>query len=305
MYQAALLLNELVTRIERELTTLSPDYEIILVDDGSQDESWAGIQHQAARNPRIKGLRLSRNFGQHHALTAGLDLAQGQWVVVMDCDLQDQPEEIGRLYRKALEGYDVVLASRQQRQDTWLKTTLSKAFYRLLSYLTDTRQDPQVANFGIYHQRVITRVGQLRESIRYFPTMVGWVGFRQTTLPVQHAAAGRPGTYSLRRRLRLATDVLLAHSDKPLRLTACLGLLLSAGAFMLGLLSLVRFWLGQITVPGYASLIISISFFSGLIILVLGIVGLYVGKTFEQVRNRPLYIVRDTTCEPLAYENPV
>ncbi|RYU75800.1 glycosyltransferase family 2 protein [Hymenobacter persicinus] len=305
VYQAAALLNELVARLEQELTALSPHYEIILVDDGSADGSWVGIQQHAARNPRIRGLRLSRNFGQHHALTAGLDLARGQWVVVMDCDLQDRPEEISRLYRKALEGYEVVLASREQRQDTWLKTRLSAAFYRVLSYLTDTRQDPRVANFGLYHQRVIATVRELRESIRYFPTMVGWVGFRQTTLPVQHAPAGRPGTYSLRRRLRLATDVMLAHSDKPLRLTAFLGLALAGGAFLLGLLTLIRFWLGQITVPGYASLLISISFFSGLIILVLGIVGLYVGKTFEQVRRRPLYVVGATTWEPAPHENPV
>jgi len=305
VYQAGGLLDELVGRLEQELATLAPDYEIILVDDGSRDDSWAGIQRHAARNPRVRGLRLSRNFGQHHALTAGLDLAQGEWVVVMDCDLQDQPEEISRLYQKAQEGYDVVLASRQQRQDTWLKTTLSRAFYRALSYMTDTRQNPEVANFGLYHQRVIATIRQLRESIRYFPTMVGWVGFRQTTLPVQHAPAGRPTTYSLRRRLRLATDVMLAHSDKPLRLTAFLGLLLSGGAFLLGLLTLVRFGLGQITVPGYASLIISISFFSGLIILVLGIVGLYVGKTFEQVRSRPLYVVGETTWDPSAHEDSI
>jgi hypothetical protein len=127
--------------------------------------------------------------------------------------------------------------------------------------------------------------------------MVGWVGFRQATLPVQHAPAGRPGTYGLRRRLRLATDVLLAHSDKPLRLTAWLGLGLAGGAFLLGLLTLVRFWLGQITVPGYASLLICLCFFSGLIILVLGVVGLYVGKIFEQVRLRPIYIVGDTTWQ--------
>ncbi|TGE15545.1 glycosyltransferase family 2 protein [Hymenobacter elongatus] len=295
VYRAEQLLDELLLRLHAVLTPLSASYEIILVDDSSPDGSWLKIQEHAARDPRIRGLRLSRNFGQHHAITAGLDAARGNWIVVLDCDLQDRPEEIPRLFQQALQGYDVVLARRTSRQDPWPKRAASRLFYALLSYLTGTEQDPLVANFGIYHRRVITAVIQLRESIRYFPTMVRWAGFRQSTLPVQHAAEGRPGTYSFSRRLRLATDVILAYSDKPLRLTAYLGVLLSGGAFLLGLLTLLRFILGQITVPGYTSLLIAISFFSGLIILVLGIVGLYVGKIFESVRNRPLYVVEATT----------
>lgn len=295
VYRAELLLDELLGRLHDSLSPLSAAYEIILVDDGSPDGSWPRIQQHAAHDSRVRGVRLSRNFGQHHAITAGLDQARGEWIIVLDCDLQDRPEEIPNLYRQALQGYDVVLASRQARQDPWLKKLVSRLFYRLLSYLTGTVQDPLVANFGIYHCRVVAEVLRLRESIRYFPTMVRWVGFRQTTLPVQHAAEGRPGTYSFARRLRLATDVILAHSDKPLRLTAYLGLLLSGGAFLLGLVTLLRFAVGQITVPGYTSLLIAICFFSGLIILVLGVVGLYVGKIFESVRNRPLYVVAATT----------
>ncbi|MFC4793336.1 glycosyltransferase family 2 protein [Hymenobacter endophyticus] len=295
VYQADQLLDELLGRLAKALAPLTTAYEIILVDDGSPDESWDLIQRYAAHDSRIRGIRLSRNFGQHHAITAGLDAAQGEWIVVMDCDLQDRPEEIPALYQHAQMGHDVVLASRTTRQDSWFKRTLSCGFYTVLSYLTDTCQDPTVANFGIYHHRVIEAILQLHESIRYFPTMVRWVGFRQITLSVQHAAEGRPSTYSLTRRLRLATDIMLASSDKPLRLMACLGLLLSGSAFLLGVITLIRFALGQITVPGYISLFIAISFFSGLIILVLGVVGLYVGKIFESVRHRPLYVVAATT----------
>ncbi|TGE25614.1 glycosyltransferase [Hymenobacter aquaticus] len=295
VYRAEHLLAELVQRLHTALAPLTDSYEIILVDDSSPDGSWRRIQELAARDARIRGLRLSRNFGQHHAITAGLDVAQGEWVVVMDCDLQDRPEEIPALYQRARQGYDVVLASRTARQDGWLKTRLSRGFYALLSYLTGTRQDAQVANFGLYHHRAIAAVGQLRESIRYFPTMIRWVGFRQTTVAVQHAPEGRPGTYSFARRLQLATDVILASSDKPLRLLAYLGLLLSGGAFLLGLVTLIRYAVGQITVPGYTSLLLAISFFSGLILLALGTVGLYVGKIFESVRHRPLYIVEATT----------
>jgi dolichol-phosphate mannosyltransferase len=295
VYQAATVLDELVERLELTLSALELSYEIILVDDGSSDASWEVIKQQAAQHPHVQGLRLSRNFGQHHAITAGLDAARGQWVVVMDCDLQDRPEEISRLYRKAQEGYDVVVASRQARQDTWLTRTLSAAFYRVLAVLTQTPQDPSVANFGIYHRNVVNALSQLRESIRYFPTMVRWVGFSSTTIPVEHSPAQRKSTYSIRRQLRMALDVMLAHSDQPLRLIALTGLLLTGGAFVAGLITLLRHLFGGVTAPGYTGLMVCISFFSGLIILALGVVGLYVGKAFEGVRNRPLYLVAATT----------
>ena len=294
VYRADVLVAELVQRLVQVLEPLTPDFEIILVDDRSPDESWTRIQVEAARDPRVRGLRLSRNFGQHQAITAGLDRCRGEWVVVMDCDLQDRPEEIPALLARARQGYDLVLAQRTNRQDSWSKKLLSRAFYLVLTYLTETPQDPTVANFGIYHRKVIAAVLAMRESIQYFPTMVRWVGFRVAYLPVQHAGrvAGR-SSYSLSRRLNQGIEVIMANSDKPLRLTVKLGLLLSGGAFLFVPITLVRYWIGQIYQPGYASLIISIWFFSGLLLSVLGMVGLYVGKTFEQVKNRPLYVVDD------------
>ena len=144
VYRAENLLDELVRRIQASMSPLTENYEIILVDDCGPDNSWARIQAQAARDPRIRGVRLSRNFGQHKAITAGLDLARGEWVVVMDCDLQDQPEEIPALYQHARnEGYDLVLARRVERQDSWFKRQGSAAFYHILSYLTETKQDPR------------------------------------------------------------------------------------------------------------------------------------------------------------------
>ena len=283
---------ELVQRLVSALELISSNFEIILVDDRSPDSSWTRIQEQAARDPRVRGLRLSRNFGQHRAITAGLDLCRGEWVVVMDCDLQDRPEEILALFAHAQSGYDLVLAQRIDRQDSWSRKLLSRLYYRLLSYLTETPQDPAVANFGIYHNKVITAVLSMRESIRYFPTMVRWVGFRTGYLAVTHdeRPSGR-SSYGLGKRVQLGLDVLLANSDKPLRLTVKLGLLLSGGAFLFVPITLIRYWTGQIYQPGYTSLIISIWFFSGLLLSVLGMVGLYIGKTFEQVKNRPLYVV--------------
>lgn len=292
VYQAEGLVTELVRRLVLAGEALGASFEIVLVDDRSPDGSWARIQALAAGDPRVRVLRLSRNFGQHRAITAGLEQCRGEWVVVLDCDLQDRPEEIPALYARAQAGYDLVLARRTARQDSWRKKLLSRLFYQVLSYLTEVPQDPAVANFGIYHRRVIAAVLAMRESIRYFPTMVRWVGFRTGYLDVAHAgrAEGR-SSYGLGRRLHLGLDVLLANSDKPLRLTVKAGLLLSGGAFLLVPVTLVRYWAGQIYQPGYTSLIISIWFFSGLLLSVLGMVGLYIGKTFEQVKNRPLYIV--------------
>lgn len=296
VYRAGSVLTELVQRLQTVLLTITPHYELLLVDDGSPEPTdWPTIQHHATKDSRVRGLRLSRNFGQHYALTAGLESCRGVWIVVMDCDLQDQPEEIPRLLAKAQEGYKAVLARRGARTDAATVRGGSRLFYRILGYLTGEAQDPEVGNFGVYHRHLIDAVLCLRESTRYFPTMVRWAGFRQTSLPVTHGVAVRPSSYSLARRLQLALDILLTYSDKPLRLAVYFGLLLSSGAFLLGLVMLSRYLLGQITVPGYASLIISISLFSGIIISVLGIVGLYVGKTFEGIRNRPLYIIAETT----------
>ncbi|MCS7027579.1 MAG: glycosyltransferase family 2 protein [Bacteroidia bacterium] len=296
VYKAEKILPKLVQRIENAILPITHQFEIILVVDASPDNSWQVIQEIAQKNARVKGILFSRNFGQHRAITAGLDYAQGEWIVVMDCDLQDQPEEIPRLYQKALEGYEVVLARRHNRQDNFFKRSFSKLFYKTLSFLTGIKHDPTVANFGIYHKRIIEVVKSMREHIRFFPVMIYWAGFRQTKIDVEHAPREEgKSSYSFKKLLKLAVDIILAYSEKPLTIIIRIGLSISAIAFLFGIITLVRYLLGKIIVPGYTSLIISIWFFSGLIIAVLGVVGLYVGKTFEGVKQRPLYIIQDTT----------
>lgn len=294
------MVDELVRRIKASLEPITSNYEIILVDDRGPDNSWGRIEAQAALDARVRGVRLSRNFGQHRAITAGLDFSRGEWVVVMDCDLQDQPEEIPKLLAYAQQQpAEIVFARRAERQDTFFKRFFSRAFYGVLSYLTDTKQDPAIANFGIYHRKAINAVESLRESIRYFPTMVRWVGFRTGAVDVVHAErAEGTSSYNFRRLINLALDIILAYSDKPLRLTVKLGLLVSAASFLMVLVTFVRFLTGNILVLGYTSLIISIWFFSGLMLSVLGMVGLYIGKTFEQVKNRPIYLVDQDTAAP-------
>jgi polyisoprenyl-phosphate glycosyltransferase len=300
VYRGELLVPVLVERIRNEVGAITQDFEVILVEDGSPDDGkgWEAIKKEAAYDKRIKGIKLSRNFGQHYAITAGLDAVKGDWIVVMDCDLQDKPSEIKKLYAKAIEGFDLVLARRENRNDTAIKKLFSKLFYKMLGYLTGTRQDPAIANFGIYKKKVIEVVRSMREPIRYFPTMVRWVGFNSISINIDHGEreAGET-TYNFKKLTRLAMDIMLANSEKPIRLTIKFGLLVAFISFLIGVITLFRYFAGQILVLGYTSMLISIWFVSGLILTVLGVIGLYLGKTFEAVKDRPIYIVDEKLNE--------
>jgi len=296
VYGAEKIIDKLIDINIRELSRITENFEIILVDDRGPDNSWPKIKARSGQDPRVKGIRLSRNFGQHYAITAGLDHSQGEWVVVMDCDLQDRPEEIPRLYEKALEGYDIVLARRDQRKDSFLKVFFSQLFHKTLTFLTGSPLDKRVANFGIYHRSVIDAVGMMRERIRFFPTMVRWVGFTSTSIPVHHSERDSGKTsYNFKRLLNLALDIILAYSDKPIRIAIKLGFVISFVAFIFAVYNVFIALTNGFSVLGYGSLIASIWFLSGLIISLIGIVGLYVGKTFEGVKQRPIYIVSEKT----------
>ncbi len=296
VYGCKKCLEELYFRLEATVEKIDQDFEIILVNDASPDNSWETIKDIAAKDKRIKGINLSRNFGQHYAIAAGLDNSSGEWVIVMDCDLQDRPEEILNLYAEAKKGSRIVFAQRIQRRDKWFKRTISKVFYAVLGYLTNTEQDSSIANFGIYHRSVIDAICDMGDYHRYFPTMVRWVGFKSSKIQVVHDERNDGNSsYSVKRLARLALDVILSFSDKPLRLTVKFGFTISFLTVLFAIYNLVLFFNGKILVPGYTSLIISVWFLSGLIIMLLGIVGLYIGKTYDKVKNRPSYIIMDKT----------
>lgn len=292
VYKAQRTIPVLVERIELAIAGLGLEYEIILVDDGCPQNSWSTIEQVCQQNKNVIGLKLSRNFGQHHAITAGLDKSRGDWVVVMDCDLQDRPEEIPHLLKKALEGFDIVLARRNNRQDSTIKKLQSKLFYKIYTYLSGVKHDGTVANFGIYSSKVIKAINSMREPMRAFPPMIQWVGFNYTAIDVVHA--GREdgkSTYTIKKLINLALDIAISYSDKPMRLTIKTGLFISVSSIFFSLYTLVRYLRGEIVVEGYASLIISVWFLSGLSIFFLGIIGLYIGKIFDGIKNRPLYII--------------
>ncbi len=292
VYRAEKIVDELVRRLTIELSGITDSYEILLVEDCGPDNSWDKIVENCEKDKHVKGIKLSRNFGQHHAITAGLDSCKGDWVVVMDCDLQDQPEEIGKLYKKALEGYDIVFARRVERQDGFFKKLSSSLFYKAFSYLSGIKQDGTIANFGIYSRKAIVAINSLREPMRAFTAMARWVGFKKTAIDVEHAKRfeGKT-TYNWSRLIDFALDIAISYSQKPLKLTVKLGLFISLLSVVYTVYNLALYLAGRITVTGYTSLIISIWFLSGLIIFTLGVLGLYVGKTFEGIKDRPIYII--------------
>ena len=291
VYKSEELIDQLVARISETAEKISTNYEIILVDDSSPDNSWNKINELCANNKKVIGIQLSRNFGQHYAITAGLDHAKGEWVVVMDCDLQDVPEEIFNLYEETKNGFDIVLARRTNRKDKISQKFFSFFFYKFLNYLTGIKHDEKVANFGIYHKKVIKSIISMRENVRYFPIMVKWVGFKMGYINVKHASRDGETSYVLKKRINIALDVILSYSDKPLRIFVKLGMFISFTSIIISCYYFIQWLLGKTIIMGYTSLIISIWFLSGIILAALGIIGLYVGKTFQDVKKRPIYII--------------
>lgn len=294
VYHGEKMVAELVRRNVESVSSITDDYEIILVNDASPDNSWEEIVKQCATNPRVKGINLSRNFGQHYAITAGLHYATGEWVVVMDCDLQDRPEEIPNLYRKAQEGYDIVYARRYKRKDAFLKRMSSALFHTIYNWLSGLHSDKTIANFGIYKYNVIEEFNKMPERARSFPSLIRCLGFRNTSIDVVHAerAEGK-SSYNLYKSLKLSFDVIISNSNKPLRLAVGLGFGMAVFSFLLAIYNLIAKWIGIIRVPGFTTTIFSIWFVGGLLLFVMGVLGLYIGKIFDQVKGRQLFIVRD------------
>lgn len=294
VYRGEKSVSELVNRNVESVSTITDNFEIILVNDASPDNSWTEIVKQCESNPKVKGINLSRNFGQHYAITAGLRFAKGEWVVVMDCDLQDRPEEVPNLYRKAQEGFDIVYARRAERKDSVIKKSTSALFYRVFRRLSGIQSDKAVANFGIYHKQVIDEFNKMPEQARFFPSQIKYLGFHETSIDVEHSERleGK-SSYSLLKRFKLGFDVIISNSNKPLRFAVGLGFGMSVLSFLLALYNVIAKWVGVIRVPGYTTTVFSIWFVGGLLLLVMGIMGIYIGKIYDQVKGRQLFIVKD------------
>ena len=294
VYKAEGCLQELYSRLRQSLEFLTGDFEIIMVEDCGGDSSWEIIKDLSRKDPRVKGITFSRNFGQHYGITAGLDHCDADWVVVMDCDLQDRPEEIPRLYAKALEGYEVVVAKRGKRKDPLLKRITSRVFYEVFNYLSGMNYDPQVGNFRIFSRKVLHNLQKLNEQLRFFGGLMEWVGFPAASIDAQHAERyqGR-STYTVKKLVKLAAETIVAYSDRPLRMAIKLGFGMSLFSFLAGGYIVYRAIFDGVEVLGWSSIMVSIYLIGGIIIGILGVIGIYLGKTFDESKKRPLYIVSE------------
>ena len=303
-------LRELYQRLIQVLEDLVDSFEIILVNDASPDDSWDIILELAAADSRVKGIDLSRNFGQHCAITAGLDHTAGDWVIVMDCDLQDRPEEIPRLYEHALQGYDIVFGRRKNRKDGFLKKLSSRCFHRVYNFLSDIKTDPDVSNFSIVSSTVVAAMGELRERNRAYSVFLQWVGFQTSYIDVEHNErfSGK-SSYGLVKSIRLAVEAITSQSNKPLRISIYIGFVMSAVSFLYAAYRVVRYYTHGVDVDGWTSLMVAGVFIGGLILANLGVVGLYLGKVFDESKHRPLYVTRqlinvETVEDPPSAESP-
>lgn len=294
IYKGEKMLDELVRRITAAVTPITDDYEIILVNDSSPDNSWAEIKKYCLLDKHVKGINLSRNFGQPYAITAGLTYSVGKWVVVLDCDLQNRPEEIPRLYKKAQEGFDIVYACRIERADTFMKRMSSLVFHKVYNYLSGLNTNKEIAEFGLYSRKVVDVYCKIPEYARTFVELVQTLGFRCGTIDVEHVerAEGK-SSYTLGSLLHLSFNAMISNTNKPLQLSVALGFGMAVFSLLLNILNVVAGFVGWNEVAGYTTTIFSIWFVGGLILMMLGVLGLYVGKIFDQVKGRPIFIVSD------------
>ena len=295
-YGAPTLLRELVKQITETVSQLTDSYEIILVEDGSPDNSRDIIRDICAKDKHVKGVFLSRNFGQQSALNAGYDTAKGDYVVTLDCDLQNPPAQIRDLYLKAKEGYDIVFATRRNRPDNFFMTQGSHVFNKLMGFLTDTRQDEAVAEFAIFSHKVIDAMAKMGDYHRYYPLMTQWVGFKTAKVDVDHAVRtdGKESSYSMKKRIELAVSTAVSFSTKSLRLIVYFGTLVTLAAIVGAIVLVVKTLVMDEVVSGWATLFVSMWFIAGIMIMVMGIIAVYVGSIFDEVKHRPSYLIGET-----------
>lgn len=287
-------LKMLHTQLMNVMSNLDMSYEIIYVDDGSKDNSFQVLRELHRKDGMVKIIRFTRNFGQHIAITAGLDYCKGEIIVLMDADLQDKPEEIPKLLTKLSEGYDIVYGYRGRRQDSSFKRIASRVYLYLLAKLTNQTINPEIASFRVMTRKVVDYFNQFRERSRFYGGLVAWLGFPYAIVPIEHSErfAGKT-KYSLLRMVKLGIEGVVSFSDIPLRLIGQFGFVVSTISFIIGIYYFLAWLIRGIPVPGYTSIIVSIFFMGGIQLIVLGVISRYIGSIHVEIKKRPLYVIKD------------
>jgi glycosyltransferase involved in cell wall biosynthesis len=286
-------LPEFYSRVTAVVATLDGDAELIFVDDGSTDGSGELLLELQRGDPAVRVIRLARNFGHQIAITAGLDRADGDATIIMDADLQDPPELTQKLVARWEEGYDIVYAVRKRRHgEAWSKQITAALYYKLMGRLARVEIPQNVGDYRLVDRRALDVFRSLRERNRYVRGMFSWVGFRQTGVEYERPAryAGEP-SYSLAASWRLAIDGLISFSNVPLQLALGFGFVISIFSFVFGVIAVITKVTDALVVPGWTSIVVAVSFVGGVQLMVLGMLGLYVGRIFDEVKARPLYVV--------------
>ncbi len=294
VYGCRAALFELHRRLTESLKKITDDYEIILVNDCCPQGSWIDIEKICATDEKVVGINLSRNFGQIRAITAGLDKSRGDAVVVMDCDLQDRPENIPLLYEKLKEGFDVVFSRRQGRVDSGATKLFSKLFYKVYDYFTEGTYDSSINNFSIAKRKVIDAYCSMREHNRAYTMFIKWLGFNEAVidLPAEERFSGR-SSYSFKKKLKMASEIITSQSNKPLIFSVGLGFTMSLVSFIFIIALIIRKFAFHDVTTGWASLIASVFLMGGLILAAIGVVGIYIGNIFNEAKNRPIYVISE------------
>ena len=291
VYRAENIVDELVSRIGLALDETRVDYEIILVEDGSPDNSWNKIEENCANNKKVKGVKLSRNFGQHYAITAGVEHASGEYIFIMDCDMQDNPNSLVLILEELENGADIVLTKRKKRSHSLFKKLTGYLYNRLIRIISDKRFDIDGGSMVGFNRKVANAFLKINDKDRLYVQMLKWLGFKQIYLTVEHNERFEgKSSYTLYKMLSLALQGITSHSNKLLKISVYVGFVISILSFFIGLLILIMYFTNGFA-PGWPSLFIAIAFATGVILMSNGIMGLYIGKTFDQVKNRPLYVV--------------
>jgi glycosyltransferase involved in cell wall biosynthesis len=291
VFKCAECLRHLHERLDSALARIPGEHEIIFIDDRSPDASWGILRELADQDDSVRLIRLSRNFGQHAAITAGIESARGRWIVVMDCDLQDPPEEIPRLYARAREGAEIVYARRTGRRGPWFRRMASRMYFRILNASLGTDFDPDYGNFTIISRKVREAFLRFRDKDRHYLMILRWLGYDHASIDVAHAEryAGE-SAYTLGTLIRFAMDGLFFQSTTLLRWSTYVGFAASLCGVGLAVFFVANYFLEN-TYPGWTSLAVLILVIGGLTITTVGVAGLYIGKIFTQVKDRPLYVV--------------
>jgi polyisoprenyl-phosphate glycosyltransferase len=295
VYNEEKVLPATCARLRTVLKALGAPYEVLFVDDGSRDRTLDLLRRVAAEDPSVRVLALSRNFGQQIAITAGLEHCSGRTALLIDGDLQDPPELIPDMLALWRQGWDVVYGKRTSRTgEKATKKTTSRIFYRLLRWVTDQDIPVDTGDFRLMDRKVVDALVSMKEQSKFYRGMVSWVGFRQTPLEfVREARAAGKTKFTWRRMVKLAVDGIVSFSIKPLRIATWLGTVVSVGSFAGLIWVLVRTLTGSETAPGWASLAVIDLFFSGVVLILIGVLGEYIGRIFEQSRARPLYFLQE------------